>query len=308
MVAVREVGICGTDMKIISGNVPVSYPRVLGHEMVGEVVEPGEGGLFRAGDRVLVDPAVSCGYCPRCRRGEAHLCANGGLMGRDLDGLFTELVAVHERQLLRLPADLPWEQGPLLQILGTCAHGQSLVRADPGQTAVVVGLGVSGLLHVQLLRARGVDAVIGVTRSAEKLRLAGELGATLTVMPQDAWAAVQDVTGGEGADLVVECSGVLPGLRTAVELARPAGTVLLFGTLSETGGEFPYYLLYHKELDLVSSRGALPRDYIAAIDHVDRGRVRLGRLLSRRFPLDEVATAVAASQEDAGVLKVTMHP
>lgn len=307
LVAVREVGICGTDMKIVSGAVEVPYPRVLGHEMVGEVVEPGSHGMFRRGDRVLVDPSVSCGWCARCRRDEAHLCGQGGLMGRDLDGVFAELVAVDEHQMLPLPAGFPFAQGPLLQILGTCVHGQSLVQADPGQVAVVNGLGVSGLLHVQLLRARGVDTVIGVTRSDSKLKLAQELGATAVATPDQAAALVDEITGGEGADLLVESSGTLAGLRTVVQLARPGATLLLFGTISETNGDFPYYLLYYKELSLLNSRGALPRDYAAAIDYVAAKRVRLEPLLSRQFPLTQAVTAMEACDAADGVLKVTMH-
>ncbi len=307
LVAVREVGICGTDMKIVSGSVPVTYPRVLGHEMVGEVVGAGPLQLFAPGDRVLVDPMVSCGRCLRCRRDEAHLCGGGGLMGRDLDGAFTEFLAVDERRLLALPDDFPWESGPLLQVLGTCVHGQSLVQADPGQVAVVVGLGVSGLLHVQLLRARGVDTVVGVTRSDSKLRLAQTLGATHVATPDQAQGLIAELTNGEGVDLVVESSGALAGLTTAVELARPAGTVLLFGTISDTDGAFPYYLLYYKELSLLSSRSALPRDYAAAIEHVAGGRVRLEPLLSKQFALEDAAEAIAVCGEGAGVLKVTMQ-
>ncbi len=307
LVAVREVGICGTDMKILSGSVPVTYPRVLGHEMVGEVVEAGPHNTFAPGDRVLLDPSVSCGNCVRCRRGEAHLCGQGGLMGRDLDGVFTEFVAVDEHQMFALPDDIMWEHGPLLQILGTCVHGQSLVQADPGQVAVVLGLGVSGLLQVQLLRARGVDTVIGVTRSASKLRLAQTLGATDVATPDQAEELVAELTNGEGADLVVESSGTLAGLRTVVRLSRPAATVLLFGTISDTSGEFPYYLLYYKELSLLSSRGALPRDYAAAIDHVAGNRIRLEPLLWKQFRLEDAAAAMDACGKGDGVLKVTMH-
>lgn len=306
LVAVREVGICGTDLKIIDGDVAVDVPRILGHEMMGQVLDAGDSQLVKVGERVLIDPSVACGYCVRCRRGHAHLCRHGGLMGRDLDGLFAERVELADSQLLPVPNDLPWEHGPLLQILGTCVHGQSLIEADPGQVAVVVGLGVSGLLQVQLLRARGVDIVVGVTRSEQKLRLGEQLGATHVARPGDAEQLVAELTAGEGADVVVESSGSLAGLRSAVELARPGATVLLFGTISAVDGEFPYYLLYAKELALVSSRAALPRDYAAAIDHVASGRVRVAPLLTQRFPLDEAEKAVATFRDGSGVLKVTM--
>lgn len=305
-VRVKEVGICGTDLKILRGDVPVDYPRVLGHEMVGEILDAPAGAAFAPGDRVLVDPSVACGLCARCRRDDAHLCDRGGLMGRDRDGLFAQQVLVPESQLHRLPSTVPWEHGPLLQILGTCVHGQELVQADPGQVAVVMGLGVSGLMHVQLLKARGVDVVIGVTRSEEKLRLATQLGADITARPDEVAAIVQELTGGEGVDLVVESSGALPALVQSVELVRPGGTVLVFGIVSATSGDFPFYQLYLKEIAVVNSRAALPRDYAAAIGLVASGRVDVAPILAKRFTLDEVDDAMSTFRDTPGMLKVTL--
>jgi L-iditol 2-dehydrogenase len=304
VVRVHEGGICGTDLKILSGAVPVPYPLILGHEIIGEVVEPGRRGLFPAGARVLVDPMISCGHCRWCRADETHLCPNGGLMGRDVHGGLAEYVAVDELQLLAVPDHIPFEHGPLLQILGTCVHGQTMVDAGPGQVALVVGLGISGLLHTQVLRARGVETVIGTTRSPEKLELARQLGATATAPPDEVQELVDELTDGRGADLVVESSGSLPGLRTAVEAARVGGTVFMFGTLSDTGGDFPWYLLYYKELALVSSRAARWRDYAAAIDYVAQGRVEVAPLLTRRFSLEDTNEALRVFREEP-VLKVT---
>lgn len=230
-VAIREAGICGTDLKILDGEVDVPHPRILGHEAVGVIVEGGGergtgGSTLTDGTRVLIDPTVTCGRCRRCRRDLGHLCGSGGLLGRDLDGVFTTELAIDPAQLLPLPDTIPDEEGPLLQILGTCVHAQDLVVAEPGQAAVVVGLGVSGLLHLQLLRARGIDTVVGVSRTSSKLATARRLGATVTATPEDAKTPVADVTGGEGADLVIETSGTLAGLRSAVALAAPAGSIL----------------------------------------------------------------------------------
>lgn len=305
LVAVRYVGICGTDLKIIDGSIPVAYPRVLGHEMVGEVVVPAADGRLPAGALVLLDPSVACGTCVRCRRGDLHLCGNGGLMGRDLDGVFAEQVAVDERQLFPLSDDQAAETGPLLQILGTCVHGQRLLRAEPGDTAVVVGLGVSGLLHLQLLRARGVERVIGVSRSPRKLRSAERLGATAVAVPEDAEGLVTELTAGEGADLVVESSGALAGLATAIAVARHGADVLMYGTISAVAGQLPFYTLYAKELALIGSRAALPGDYAAAIELVEAGRVQLAPLLSATLPLAQISAAVARFR-DGTDLKVTL--
>ncbi|HXZ71793.1 MAG TPA: alcohol dehydrogenase catalytic domain-containing protein, partial [Streptosporangiaceae bacterium] len=228
LVRVAQAGLCGTDVKIASGQIPVHIPRVLGHEMTGSVVEPGPRGVVAAGSRVLVNPAVFCGYCDLCRRDRPQLCRNGALLGRDVDGCFAELVAVDEACLHPLPDGLPAGDAGLLQVLSTCVHAQSGLPA--AESAVVVGLGVSGLLHLQLLRERGVSTLVGVTRSAAKRELALRLGAGVVAVPGEADAAVAEATAGRGTDLAVECVGTQETLAQAMRLVGAGGTVLVFGT------------------------------------------------------------------------------
>ncbi len=232
LVRVGVAGICGTDRKLAAGVFPVTAPRVLGHEMTGWVEVPGPGGAVPAGTPVVVNPAVFCGLCRECRRDLPHLCARGGLLGRDLDGCFAEYVAVPEALLHPLPAEVTADQAALVQVLSTCVHALSGVAVSPEASAVVVGLGVAGLLHVQLLRARGVRAIVGVTRAAWKRDLALGCGASSVVAPDDAAAAVAEATAGRGADVAIEC---LPApaatLAQAIRLAGPGAAVILFGAV-----------------------------------------------------------------------------
>jgi 2-desacetyl-2-hydroxyethyl bacteriochlorophyllide A dehydrogenase len=306
LLRVQRAGLCGTDVKILDGDVPVAYPRVIGHELVGAVLEAGATGRFSPGHRVLVDPTVSCGQCWLCRHDKAHLCTNGGLMGRDLDGGFADYLAVDERQLLRIPDDLDDADAALLQILGTCVHGQRLVEAFPGQSAVVVGLGVSGLMHLQLLRLRGIERVVGISRSPHKLELGRRLGATAVATPEDAAAVVADVLGEDGPDLVVESAGKVAALAQAVELAPLGGTVLAFGTISSTQGELPFYQLYYKELAIISSRGARLRDYERGIELAAAGRLQLAPLVSATFPLAQATEAFLTLRQSPEALKVVL--
>lgn len=309
LVEVEVSGVCGTDLKIVEGGIRVDYPRVIGHEVIGRVVEPGPHGLIPQGTRVLVDPSVSCGHCRLCRADLADLCPNGALIGRDVDGGFAERVAVDEDLLLPVPDALPTEEAALLQVLGTCVHAQAQVGAFPGQAAAVVGLGVSGLLHLQLLLARGIRRVVGVTRSSWKRELAARLGATAVAAPQDAGAAVAEVTGGEGAELVVEAVGKPDTLAQAIELAALGGTILVFGTITATSAErFPFYQLYYKELTLVNPRAALTRDYARGIGLAAEGRVRLAPLFARSHPLEEAPEAIEALRSGASDLKVAFRP
>ena len=106
----KTIGVCGTDVKVFTGAIPVDYPRVLGHEMIGEVIQAPDGTGLRPGDRVLVDPASACGFCDLCRRGRGHLCRNAGLMGREIDGVFSELVSVPASQVLPVPESIRHER------------------------------------------------------------------------------------------------------------------------------------------------------------------------------------------------------
>lgn len=306
VVRIQQAGLCGTDLKIVDGDVPVDYPRVLGHELVGEVVAAGPSRRWAPGQRVLIDPTVACGRCRACRHDRAHLCPHGGLMGRDVDGGFAEHVAVSEDQLLPVPGDLADRDAALLQVLGTCVHGQRLVEGFPGQTAAVLGLGVSGLLHVQLLRLRGFDPVIGISRSPHKLELARRVGATAAVTPQEAGAAVDDLLGGRGPDVIVESVGKVATLSQAMSLAPLGGTILGFGTISATSGELPFYDLYYKELALINARSARPRDYERAIELAAGGRLQLAPLVSATYPLESATEAVGALRDGGSDLKVML--
>ena len=280
LVRVGSVGICGTDVKIVSGGIPVDYPRVLGHEMVGVVEVAADSGRIEKGTRVVLNPAMWCGRCHLCTRDLEHLCCNGGLLGRDGDGVFAEYVVASDDCLHIVPDDMSSSAAVLLQVLGTVVHAQRRVDIIGGQTAVVIGLGVTGLLHLQMLLARGVQQVIGISRSPEKLALASQLGATLTSRPDEATSTVSELTEGRGADIVVECVGTEATLVQSVELAGHSGQIVVFGTITESGDgpRLPYYQLYEKELTLHHPRAASSEDYEAGIAMLEEGGLRLEQL------------------------------
>ena len=305
LVRVAQAGLCGTDLKIAAGEIPVARPRVLGHEMTGWVDRAGARGLLPAGTPVLVNPAVFCGHCELCRRDLPQLCPAGGLLGRDADGVFADLVAVDEACLHPLPAGLPSDGAALLQVLSTCVHAQSLPTVHPGDSAVVVGLGVAGLLHVQLLRDRGVPVIVGVTRSAAKRELARRFGASEAVGPEDAAEAVAAQTSGRGADLAIEAAGSQQTLVQAMRLAAPGGTVLVYGTTAPAADGLPTYDWYLKELTIRNTRAARPRDCDLAIRLYADRRVDLAPLVTARFPVEQAGQALAACAEP-GQLKVVL--
>ena len=299
LVKVTHSGICGTDYKIFNGSIPVRYPRIMGHEMAGEVVDAGDSTL-RAGERVIIDPELYCGNCFHCRIGQTHLCPNGQLLGRDANGGFAEYLAAPESQVFRLPGSIGRNAAPIIQVLTTCLHAQRQVDIFPGEFVVVQGLGVTGQLHVQLAKARGAT-VIGVTRSADKRALAETLGADLTIPGGDnAVTKVREATEGRGADLVIETTGFVPQLAAGINMARSGGRVLMFGIITAKEGALPFYDLYFKEIALINARVAKSEDYPGAIGLVERGLVRLEPLISDVMPLGELKAAIGMLGSDGG--------
>jgi 2-desacetyl-2-hydroxyethyl bacteriochlorophyllide A dehydrogenase len=299
LVRITHSGICGTDWKIYNGSIPVKYPRIMGHEMAGEVVDGGPSG-FVAGDRVIIDPETYCGSCFHCRIGQTNLCPNGTLIGRDTNGGFAEYLLVPSSQVFRLPDSIDDRTAPMIQVLTTCLHAQRQIEIFPGDSVVVLGLGVTGQLHAQLAKARGAR-VIGVTRSAEKRALAWKLGADLTIPGADeAVQKVKDATEGRGADIVIETTGVLKSLADSVHMTRFGGRVLMFGIYTVKEGALPFYDLYFKEISLISARVAKAEDYPASITLVERGQVRLEPLVSDVMPLGELKAAIGMLGSDSG--------
>jgi L-iditol 2-dehydrogenase len=289
LVRITQSGLCGTDLKIYKGAIPAQYPLIMGHEMVGELVD---------GDRVIVDPVLYCGTCFHCRMGQTNLCAAGGLIGRETNGGFAEYAAVPAGQVFRLPDSLDIRIAPLIQVATTCLHAQRLASVSLGDSVAVIGLGVSGQLHVQIAKARGAGKVIGISRSRFKNDLAKQLGADVVIESgPSAVAKVLEETDGRGADVVIECTGVMTSIADAIRMARFGGRIQMFGITNATTGALPFYDLYFKELTLINNRAATAQDFPVTIDLVARGVVRLEPLVTHRMALDELGAALGMVED-----------
>ena len=303
LVRVTHSGICGTDYKIFNGSIPVRYPRIMGHEMTGEVVDAGDA-PFKPGDRVIVDPELWCGLCFHCRIGQTHLCPNGSLLGRDANGGFAEFLSAPATNVFPLPGDVDPRSAPMIQVLTTCLHAQRQVDIFPGEYVVVLGLGVTGQLHVQLAKARGAT-VIGVTRSADKRALAETLGADLTIPGDEKTVErVREATEGRGPDVVIETTGVVQQLASAVNMVRSGGRILMFGIITAKEGALPFYDLYYKELSLINARVAKSEDYPGSIGLVQSGQVRLEPLISDVMSLGDLKAAIGMLGSDGGAQRM----
>jgi len=298
LVRITHTGLCGTDLKIYKGAIPVQYPRIMGHEVAGEVVGGEPGADIVAGDRVILDPMLFCGACFHCRKGQMNLCPNGHFIGRDTDGGFAEYAVVPASHVFRLPENVDSRTAPLIQVATTCVHAQRQMPLFAGDSVAVLGLGVSGQLHVQLAKARGAGPVIGISRSGFKREMAEALGADVTIAPGErAVEKVRELTAGRGADVVIESTGVMPSLAEAVRMARFGGRILMFGIMSATQGVLPFYDLYFKELTLITGRASKPEDFPDTIGMVERGALRLQPLVTHRLALDELEAAIGMVED-----------
>ena len=309
LVRVTNSGICGTDLKIYTGAMPAACPVIMGHEMTGEVVEGADDPRIRRGDRVLVDPVLFCGTCFDCRAGRTNLCPNGAVIGREVNGGFADFVVAPRTHVYPLPGSIDSRTAPLIQVLTTVLHAQRRASITSGQSVAVIGLGVSGQLHVQLAKVRGAGPVIGVTRSAWKRSIADRLGADLTVTTGDAGIqAVREATQGHGADVVIESTGMVKCIGDAIAMVRPGGIVVLFGIYTATDGALPFYQLYYKEPTVISARAALGADFQESIDLVAAGRITLEPLVTQVLPVTELTKALGMLESDAdGRMKIILE-
>src|SRR5207247_11465176 len=185
LVRVAVAGLCGTDYSIFSGDRPVTYPRVMGHEFVGRVEAVGPGVTTpRVGDRVAIEPNYSCGACPLCREGNRNLCLARTAVGIDVDGGFAELMRVPSRCCWPAPGPAADEDLLLTEPLAVVVRAVGRGAPKAGETAAVVGAGTLGLLALQVLRARGARVLV-VSRTHRRLELATELGAEAVHAPAD---------------------------------------------------------------------------------------------------------------------------
>jgi threonine dehydrogenase-like Zn-dependent dehydrogenase len=293
---------------------------VLGHEFSGRVLDaPGVPGLA-AGERVTVRPLTPCGRCARCRAGDVHLCEAGrGLdIGYGSPGAFADRVlvprAIVGQTVFKLPDPVSDRGGALVEPLSVALRAVRLADPQPGDVAVVLGLGIIGLAAVHWLKARGTATVIASDPSELRRAAAAELGADVVADPLAGSVvdAVAEVTGpglygvGARADVVLECSGAAPAFADAIKAAR-GGATLVIAALYKDKVELRPDRLVEKELTLRGSF-AYKDEFPAVIAELERRALDPERLISHSFPLDDIQEAFATQADARRSLKVTVSP
>lgn len=313
LVEVQACGLCGSDL--MQWYADSKAPTVLGHEPVGLVARVGTGVAgFAPGDRVFVHHHVPCFVCYYCRRGNYSCCPTFKQNGIHPGG-FAEYIRVApmnvERDVLHLPEGLPFEEATLIEPTACAIRGMKRAGFRHGDTVLVIGVGVSGLLFTQLSRLWGAGRVIASDLVDYRLARALELGADAVVNPAtgDLRAEVNRLTGQTGADVVIVTAGSAAVMEQGLRLAAKGGTVLIYAPLPP-GETLPVDVcdLLFSEKTLVSTYSCGPDDTRMALDLLRHGRVQTRGLVTHRFGLEEVAEAMRLAAKAGESLKVVVVP
>ena len=311
VVRTAATAVCHTDLSIYTGEHPgVRYPVVLGHESTGVVDALGEGVSGLApGTRVIINPIIACGHCDACRRGVGNACRNAGLFGRELDGSLSQYVKLPAEYLYPLPTGLSLDKATLIETLATVRHAQVRAGVAPGESVVVLGQGTGGLLHTRLAALTGASPVIAVSRTRWKLEMASRLGAhhVVAAAAGDAVEEVKRLTGGHGADVVIDAAGGAESFKAALAMLRPGGRFSVYSISHEPVPDFSTFPLYFGEISLIGSRALTPQDMAPSIELIASGAVDVEGFISATYALGDAGAAFEEYERNPGrILRIVI--
>lgn len=298
LVKIAACGVCNTDLHYIDHGVPTfkKPPMILGHEPSGIVEEIGsEVGNFKIGDRVLIPPVFSCGYCDNCRLGKENICLNMVMLGNHIDGAYAEYTKAPAKDCQHLPEDLPLEESSIIaDAISTPYHAvKNRARVRPGDSVVVFGCGGVGINVVQTAAAAG-GSVVAVDIVDKKLDVARQLGARHTINAKEMedkalLKQIRSLTGG-GADIAIEAIGNPRTIVLASNAVKPGGCHCQVGY---THHDVPINAarLMFRELEIKGSLGCRPVDYPKIIELVRTGKIQLKPVVTHKFKLEDINEA-----------------
>ncbi len=258
LVKLNAVGLCGSDLHWwAEGHIhgkTARYPQVLGHEPVGTIMEVGKGVHgFKVGDRVSVEPSLTCGHCEFCIQGRHNLCVASRFMGGpDAQGFFRDYAVIPAHNADPIPDSLTFHQATLMEPVAVWVHIFELAPVKMQHTVAILGCGPIGLLGIAMAKAAGAQSIVAYDRVPHRLALARQMGATaaLDARTGDFLDAVMQCSGGLGADLVNDAAGAPETINLGIKCARPGGRVVLVGIPSALNFEVDLHTAMVKELDL----------------------------------------------------------
>jgi L-iditol 2-dehydrogenase len=312
LVRIRASGICGSDL--MEWYRIQKAPLVLGHEIAGEIVEVGEGIKdFRVGDRVFASHHVPCGKCRYCLAGHQSVCDMLRTTHFDPGG-FAEFIRVPkinaELGTHRLPDGMTFDEGSFIEPLACVVRAQRFARLAPGQTVLIIGSGISGLLHVQLARTRGVARIVATDMNDFRLKAAARFGADATIhRAENVPERLRELNDGRLADLVIVCTGAMPAIQQAVKSVDRGGTLLFFApTPAGVDVPIPLFDFWRDEISVLTSYAGSEQDLLEAIELIQNRRVRVADMITHRLSLAEAGRGFELTATGQDSIKVIIDP
>ncbi|MFZ5830579.1 MAG: zinc-dependent alcohol dehydrogenase [Planctomycetota bacterium] len=313
LIQVKYTGICGTDWSIFTGKYSADrLPLIAGHEFSGVVAAVGKRARgLAAGDRVTADINMSCGTCFYCRKGQKLMCPEFTQLGIHTHGTYAEYVKAPWQQLHKLPDNLSFLEGAFIEPLSCVIHSAKAMQVELGASVAVIGCGL-GVLHAALARYRGAAPVIVLGDNTKRLEVARRLGADYALdvrQLDDPVEEVRKLTGGRGADYVIEAVGTPATYEQALSMMRPGGTLAAFGItgVDDVVRMRPFDLVLG-EKRITGSCAGVGNDWTDAITLLAHQRLDVKALFSMIVPLEELRDALERLRSDPNLIKVFVSP
>ncbi|MCI8950997.1 MAG: zinc-binding alcohol dehydrogenase family protein [Lachnospiraceae bacterium] len=293
LVKIRAAGICGSDVGIYHGkNAAATYPRVIGHEMVGDIVEVGQNGSkYQVGDRVIIDQVTSCGQCYACRKGRPNVCANLQVRGVHIDGGYREYMAVPESDCYRLPDFLSYEDAVMIEPTTIAVQACSRAQMEFDDQVLIIGAGALGSSILRIAKLYHPRRIIMADIEEGKLREAISHGADYAInsRTEDVAARAHELTEGYGPTVVIDAACLKGSFLTACRCAGNGGRVITMGFGVEPD-DMNQFVITSKELDVRGSR-LQNRKFQTVIDLIHQGQIDLSGSISHRFYFQDAKKA-----------------
>jgi len=318
LVRVKACGICGSDVAYYFGASSLETPTgkgplILGHELTGEVVEvgriPESLGLFKPGDRVVLDPVQYCNTCEVCKRGKVNLCENKKVLGVSINGGFAEYCVSNYTSVHKLPDNVTYEEGALTEPLADAVYAVGKMEISPGDFCVVIGPGPIGIMMVQLIKASGAGRVVLVGTRDYRLQIGLEMGAdeafnvkdrSSPIYTDDLKGEIERLTDGKFADAVVVATGSPEAMELALEISGRSSRIVYFGLPPDTAViRVPALaqILWDKTIKF---SWLSPLTWPTALRLLSTKQVNVDRLITHRYKLEQLKEALGEVRERKG--------
>lgn len=319
-VKVHACAVCGSDMRIFTkGDPRATLPRIIGHEIAGEVVEVGRQAAdrFAVGQRVCVAPIHGCGECIYCRRGKGNICIDPQpSIGYASSGGFAQYIVPPESVVRAggvnpIPDSLSYAEASMSELLATCINAQEKLRITADDVVLIMGAGPAGCMHIQLAQAHGAKKVLVTQRSQQRLDMCQRFGPTRTInsSQEELAEAVLEETGGLGANVIIVAAPNPKAQEQAFDLIAPDGRINFFGGLPKDNHHITISgnIIHYKECEVYGASSSLGRQNAEALGLIAEGKVKAADYITHRFELEEISTAFNTVLEKSGI-KVVVFP